>query len=276
MLHRELRDAVWARAWESGLKSPQLLVALRLVEHWPNIYPGIATIARWTQLGESTVRRVLQELEALRVLRIEPDPGRVNRYHFLDRNGQVIPYGVPDIGPTPLGASAPPRSERADTPLGASAPTPLGASAEADPDLKQETKQEGEAGARALLPHEKSEARKALEPPTGARPAGLFQFREGWKPPLRLRQLGLQELGLTEAEMLAELADCRLKLYERPFRSEEAQFERELRWLAEDKKTKAFREQRKANPHGRDENPGARRSANDVAPAPIFGRVRSR
>ncbi len=269
--YRHLRDAVWARAWDGALSTPQLVVALRLVEHWPRIFPGEKTLARWTRLSERAVRDALHALEAGRLIQITRTPGRPNAYAFLDPQGGEI--RVPSLGPTPAGAAAPPRQELPHPPAGAAAPTPAGAAAEADPDLKQSSKQEEKAGsARELMPHEKAELRKALEPPTGARPVGLYQFREAWKPPVRLRQLGLRELGLTDAEMVDRLKHCRLKLYERPFPSEEAQFERELRWLAEDKKTKAFREQRKANPHGLDENPGARRRPGDTPPTPVFGR----
>lgn len=273
---RKLRDAVWARTAQGHLSAPQTLVALRLVEHWPDIYPGEKTLARWTQLGESTVRRALGELQAMKVIRIIRNPGRGNIYEFLDTEGNPIRRTVPNIGPWPVPQSdparseRPPRSERAVTPSGASGVTPLGASAEADPDLKQDPKQEREAGARELLPHEKAEKRKALEPPDGSRPAPLYRFRDGWKPKQSHRALGL-ELGLTEPEMLAELADCRDKVYERPIQSEDAQFRRELRWLAADKQTKKFREQRKANPHGLDENPGSRRRIGEDSARSVFG-----
>ena len=147
---KEIRDAVWARAWGGGFTGPQLLVALRLVEHYPNIYPGEKTLARWTRLGVSTVRQVVAELDAARVLRITRNPGRVNQYEFLDRNGNPIVPGVPDIGPTPPGAGSPPRQELDHPPPGAGSPTPPGAGSEADPDLKQIKEAETEAASSPL------------------------------------------------------------------------------------------------------------------------------
>lgn len=256
---KEIRDAVWARAFEGGFTSPQLLVALRLVEHFPNIFPGEQKLARWTRLGERTVRQALSELEAARVLRITRNPGRVNQYEFLDRSGNPIQSGVPDIGPTPAGAAGPPRQELPGTPAGAAGPTPAGAAAEADPDLKQDPKREVEAGrARPLMPHELSERRKAAEATTpGARPVIRYEFREGWKPKRSHRELGIS-LGLTDEDIGARLHDCRNKVYEKGFTSEDKQFNRELAWAARDKETAAFK--RKANNVRDFEQPGHRRS----------------
>ncbi len=149
--HRELRDSIWARAWDAGLSSTQLLVALRLVEHWPNIFPGEKTVARWTRLGESTVREAIRQLVEARVLRVEREPGKVNHYWFLDREGQDIAQSFPDVGPTPPAASRVPRQQPAHPPPAASAPTPPAASAEADPDLKLKPKLERETGMPAVL-----------------------------------------------------------------------------------------------------------------------------
>jgi len=262
---KEIRDAVWARAFEGGFTSPQLLVALRLVEHFPNIFPGEQKLARWTRLGLSTVRQAIAELEAARILRVTRNPGRVNQYEFLDRAGNPITQGVPDIGPTPPGAGGAPRQELDHTPPGAGSPTPPGAGSEADPDLKQDPKQEVEAGrasapehARALMPHELAERRKAAEATTpGARPVIRYEFREGWKPKRSHRELGIS-LGLTDHDIGARLHDCRNKVYEKGFTSEDKQFNRELAWAARDKETAAFK--RKANNVRDFEQPGHRRS----------------
>lgn len=153
---RELRDAIWDRARQGHLSSPQLLVALRLVEHWPDIYPGEKTLAGWTQLGESTVRRALADLSEAKVIRIVRNPGRGNIYAFLDANGNPIRRDVPSVGPWPVPddhaqSERSPRSERAVTPSGASGVTISTVTAEADPDPKQTNKQTMEAGTLPLI-----------------------------------------------------------------------------------------------------------------------------
>lgn len=124
--HRSLRDAVWARAWSGDLDSSRLLVLLRLVEHFPRIFPGEKTLAQWTRLSVSTVRRALRDLESQKFIRTLVTPGRVNQYQFLDSSGNPI---LMDLGPTPVMVTAPP--------VMVTAPTPVMVTAEADPDLKQ-------------------------------------------------------------------------------------------------------------------------------------------
>jgi hypothetical protein len=108
--------------------------------------------------------------------------------------------------------------------------------------------------------------------PDESAPTPRFKFRSDWKPRRSDRDYG-RELGLTDTEMRERAEHCRLKLYTHPFSTEDEQFRRELLWLRNDKETRAFREQRKANPHGLDENPGARRRPDDPRPTPVFGRA---
>jgi hypothetical protein len=128
---------------------------------------------------------------------------------------------------------------------------------------------------REPLPHELAERRATAEP-TGARPALRFEFRPEWKPKTTHRDLA-RSLGLTDEEVGERLHDCRNKTYPTGFRSEDKQFNRELAWAARDKETRTFKAQqlaaRKANPHGFDENPGARRRPDDPRPEPVFGRI---
>lgn len=252
--YRDLRDAVWARAWEGGLTTPELVVLLRLVEHWPRVFPGQIALARWTAQSERTVRDALSSLESKRILRIVRNPGRGNVYQFIDQDGN--PMTTRGLGPTPAGAAGPPRQELPVTPAGAAGPTPAGAAAEADPDLKQTTKQTMEAGT------------------PGARPVPKFEFDPKWKPKEEHRRWG-KEHGLTEAEMLERAEECRLKLYEHAFKTEDKQFSRELIWLVRDKETRKFKESRKANPHGLNENPGRGRQPGDSHES-VFGRIASR
>lgn len=145
--HRNLRDAVWALAHDGGLGPNELLVALRLVEHWPRIFPGVESLVSWTRLSERTVRRSLRALERAGVIRTLHTPGRGNQYQFLDASG--APIRVLDLGggvakPRPQGPPTP-RSQWPDPPVTVTAPpvtvagpTPVTVAAEADPDPKQE------------------------------------------------------------------------------------------------------------------------------------------
>jgi len=96
----------------------------------------------------------------------------------------------------------------------------------------------------------------------GTRPAPKFDFAPGWEPSEDHRARG-HELGLTDEEILAEAEDCARKTYERPIKSEDDQFYRELGWLAADKK----KNKHKLSNHERRqfENPGGER-ARDSGP----------
>ena len=258
-------DAVWALDIDPTSK----LVALRLARHWPHIFPGLKSIAKACCVDERTVRRALRRLEADGVIRVTHRPQRSSVYEFVGVSipalGGKPPLDLDSPDPTPPPGGTPPVGG------GTSPPDPGGmAPADLQPlDLQTDQPSERER-ARELLPHEKAEARKTLEPPSGTRPVGLYEFREGWKPKESHRAYG-RELGLTDAEMLERAEHCKLKLYDHPFPNEDKQFRRELLWLRNDKQTRQARENRKANPNGFNENPGARRRAGDAAPDPIFG-----
>jgi DNA-binding transcriptional ArsR family regulator len=254
--YRELRDSIWARAWEGGLDSSELLLLLRMVEHMPRVFPNLATLERWTRLDERTIRRALRRLEEGKVIRTLHNPGRGNQYQFLDSDGN--PIVIRGIGP---------RSKRQDTPDmvtggadmvtgGAdmvTGPTPDMVTAEADPDLKQKSNQRMEAG-------------------FGARPVPLFKFPKGWKPNRERHLREATELGLTKAEVLERARDCKLKLYQHAFADPDDQFSRELIWAKRDKETKQFQAQRKAT-NGRFENPGADRATAPPTHQSVFGRI---
>jgi hypothetical protein len=262
--YRSIRDAVWACEVIGGSAK---LVALRLVEHWPRIFPSLASLAKHTGLSERTVRDALRELEAKRVIATEHREGSSSTYSFVG-------VSIPALG-TPAESAALPRQNLPDPPAKSAAPTPAESAPEADKGLSRQESGRVEAGTRELMPHEKAELRKALEPPTGARPVGLFRFRPGWKPKDTHRTYG-RELGLTDKQMLERAEDCRDKLYEKAFPDEDAQFRRELRWLKKDLETEKFRNERKANPHGLDERPGTKRTAADHPQPSVFGRIASR
>jgi hypothetical protein len=108
---RTIRDAVWECGHIGGSAK---LVALRLVEHWPRIFPSLRTIATYTGLSERTVRDALRELERSAVIKTTKHKGLTSTYAFVgvsipafgsDTSGepprQISPEGEPDAEPDP-------------------------------------------------------------------------------------------------------------------------------------------------------------------------------
>lgn len=112
-----------------------------------------------------------------------------------------------------------------------------------------------------LLPQSRRELAETQA--LGARPAPKHEFAPDWEPSEDHRARG-HELGLSDEEILAEAEDCCRKTYERPIKSEDDQFYRELGWLAADKAAKKAR--LTAHERARFEKPGAERRADDRGP----------
>jgi hypothetical protein len=90
---RNLREAVWAC---DELGHIAKLVALRLVEHWPQIWPSIAFIGQRCKLSERAVRYALRELEATGMIETEGRHRKSSRYWFCSSTGaRVI---IPKLG----------------------------------------------------------------------------------------------------------------------------------------------------------------------------------
>lgn len=127
------------------------------------------------------------------------------------------------------------------------------ADADADADAKLKISDPKKEKTRAREPGELKQSSRELG--TFGAPALSFSFKEGWQPNAEHRARG-QELGLTDDEMLARADDCLLKAYPHGFKSEDAQFMRELAWAARDKEKAKFEETRRRNVN---EKPGANR-----------------
>lgn len=240
--YRSIRDAVWACDVISGRAK---LVALRLVEHWPRIFPSLASLVKFTGLSERTVREALRELEERNVIQTQHRPGSSSTYSFVG-------VSIPALG-TPAESAGPPRQNPPDPPAESAGPTPAESAPKADPDLKQLPKQETQAG-------------------SFARPALMYKFPKGWNPKdPRHRDEG-KMLGLTSQEVQRHAFECRNKDYPHGFSNADDQFSRELSWAARDKETRNF----KANPHGLDEKPGRFRKPNDPRPPTVFGAITAR
>lgn len=238
MNYRSIRDAVWAcRAIGGSAK----LVALRLVEHWPRIMPSLASLCEFTGLSERTIRDALRELEERKVISTMHRPGERSEYAFV---GVIIP----DLG-TPANSAGPPRQILPDPPANSAGPTPANSAPEADKDLSRQRSGQVEAGngARTLLPHEISEARKAqrLEA-NGAQPVLKYQFPEDWNPHKK-HMARAAELGLTEAEVWERVEDVRLKPIKAGYTDEDKHFMRELVWARDAKEVKKAKESAYAN-----------------------------
>ena len=83
------------------------------------------------------------------------------------------------------------------------------------------------------------------------------EFTPGWEP-TRVNQARGHELGLTDAEIWARWETCKDNYYERRFRSDVKQFNRELAFAAQDKQTNQFKSQRERDAF---EMPGRERRA---------------
>lgn len=75
-IYRATREAIW-----SG-KLPPLhrLVALRLVEHLPNVAPSVASLAEHTGLSRASVMRCIRDLETWGCLRAARRHGARSSY----------------------------------------------------------------------------------------------------------------------------------------------------------------------------------------------------
>lgn len=122
--YRTLRDAVWAI---EGISQPALVVALRLVEHWPRIMPSVAGLAQFTKMSERNVRYALKELEERGIIAIQHVSGRRSVYQFVG-------VSIPHLG-TP--ADSAPLHHVQPTPADSAPPTPAPRAPEADKILKQ-------------------------------------------------------------------------------------------------------------------------------------------
>lgn len=77
---RSVREAVWACDLIGGSAK---LVALRLVEYWPRIFPSLATIGQFTGLSERCIRDALRELERKKIITTHRQQGLSSSYQFI-------------------------------------------------------------------------------------------------------------------------------------------------------------------------------------------------
>lgn len=104
---RSIRDAVWGCTEIGGSAK---LVALRLVEHWPRIFPSLRSLCFFTGLSERTVRDALRELEKVGVIHTHR---RLNKKHGGTTTSE---YSFPGVSIPALGVSPqtpPPPAEAA-------------------------------------------------------------------------------------------------------------------------------------------------------------------
>ena len=104
---KSVSDAVWHCKKIGGSAK---LIALRLVEHMPDDYPSMLTIAEWCGLSERTVREALRELEAKRIVETRRT-GRSNVYVFAFAGVSIPELGAPSQPPpdaAPSGGSGEP------------------------------------------------------------------------------------------------------------------------------------------------------------------------
>lgn len=84
---RAVRDAIW----RSTLPASHRLVALRMVEHLPNIKPSTASLAEHCGLSPDTVQRCISELETWGCLRVTRKHGTRSKYEFTGHWAFEVP-----------------------------------------------------------------------------------------------------------------------------------------------------------------------------------------
>ena len=75
---RAVRDAIW----QSDLPPSHRLIALRMVEHLPNMRPSTASLAEHCGLSTDTVQRCIADLEEWGCLRVTRAKGTRSKYEF--------------------------------------------------------------------------------------------------------------------------------------------------------------------------------------------------
>jgi helix-turn-helix protein len=227
---RTIRDAVWACR---EIKGSSKLIALRLVEHWPRIFPSLRSLCEFTGLKERAVRKAIRELERVGVIVTTPRPGSTSTYAFpgvsIPALGGVSRGGPPPAeyaDPAPVQKSPPPPTKRAPHPLPKEPPKQI--------NLSRQTKQGRSARERAAPAPAVSMTRRS-DPKT-------WRHLNGWTPSAKLRQEA-RALGLTDATFDRRIA----RLRNSPIGGRDGVFDRDVyvsglledwqKWEAERKNT---------------------------------------
>jgi hypothetical protein len=107
---RAIREAIW----ECELDVTSKMVALRMVEHLPNIEMSVIGVAEKTGLTERAVQKALRRLEGYRVIITLPMPGRKSRYVFSGQPHPRTTFTGDNVTPEPRSPLTPePRSPEA-------------------------------------------------------------------------------------------------------------------------------------------------------------------
>jgi DNA-binding transcriptional ArsR family regulator len=214
---RTVRDAVWHCKQIGGSAK---LIALRLVEHLPDAFPSLLTLADWTGLSERTVRVALRELESKRVVETRRT-GRSNVYAFAFVGVSIPELGLPGGEAPPNDEEEPPESggreaqHRQNLPVLPGDHTPAESADQTGSICRSDRrnlppKQGSEAVKASRRGSASARGRKAAPPPP---PPALFTSWNGWKlsPELRAE--------LIDAGIPADRVDHRvLRFKNRPVR----------------------------------------------------------
>jgi hypothetical protein len=106
---RGARDAIWS----SSLPALHRLIALRMIEHLPNVTPSVDSLARHTGLSRATVIRCIKDLETWGCVRVARRTGCRSSYELTGSWAQAATN--PDRLPSDTGITALPVSESTDT-----------------------------------------------------------------------------------------------------------------------------------------------------------------
>jgi hypothetical protein len=103
------RDAIWT----SALPALHRLIALRMIEHLPNVTPSVDSLALHTGLSRATVIRCIKDLEAWGCVRVARRTGRRSSYELTGSWTQAATK--PDRLQSDTGITAQPVSKSTDT-----------------------------------------------------------------------------------------------------------------------------------------------------------------
>jgi hypothetical protein len=203
---RNVRDAVWAcRSFidpKTGKRikvtPTQKLIALRLVEHWPRIFPSVRTICWWTGLSDRGVQKALRKLEMAGIVRTTRRVGKSSSYEFPG-------VSIPRLG---LGAGLPPPPEAPGGEPGSEGggepgSLPLGNAVPPKPQGLSLNKGEGDRARRRFG----AKAPPGLEPP-------VWWHLLDWEPSPELATTLIaraRELGLSDAVFTRRLKALRIR-----------------------------------------------------------------
>jgi hypothetical protein len=249
---RDVRGAVWAcrsyvdpkTAKRVKVTPTQRLIALRLVEHWPRIFPSVRTLCWWTGYSDRAVQKALRALELAGIIRTTRRFGKSSTYEFPGVSIPRLGHGA-GLAPRPDIAGGEPESpgggeggEPGTGVGGEPGSPPRGTHVPPNQQGLSNNKAEGRPGASGAAAPADRFSSQAPDPDPSSRVDRLWRNLKGWEPSSQLRTHA-RALGLTDDAFDRRLGALRNRpirggVYDRDAYVSE-QFPRWVKWEAEEK-----------------------------------------